>query len=351
MTDPAFSSARPRLKVGDRERADLADALQAATLNLPLHGMAHGELLLNFFGADEDDPAPDFRFTDVALGDRVQVAFGETDALRVFDGEITGIEERYGNGAPRLVLLLQDPLHRLARTRPPRVHEATSVDDLLRGVADAAGLEHDVAISDTAADWHQLNESDLALLLRVLGPYGVALRMHNGVLRARAEEPDPDPIALDAADNALRARLLADLAHQPTRTRVLGWDLGAGEAVSGERERLEPAPAGDTAAALLGQLGWDGEELVPRPWPATAALAADYARGHFERRARAFCTGEVLCIGEPRLRAGREVQLSGVSPRMAGTWGVSHCVHGFDAGTGYRTRLRLSRGGWGSANA
>ena len=349
MPDPAYSSARPRLKIGDAERADLADALQAATLNMPLHGMAHGELLLNFFGADADDSAPDFRFTDIALGDRVQVGFGEDAALRVFDGEITGIEERYGDGAPRLVLLLQDPLHRLGRARAPRVYAATTVDDLLRAVAERAGLAHDVAVSDAASDWHQLNESDLAFLLRVIGPFGIALRMHNGVLRARAEEPDPAPITLDTADNAMTARLLADLAHQPTRSAVNGFDLRAGSDVAGARDRLEPAPAGSSAADLLGTLGWDGAEIVPRPWPATAALARAYARGHFERRARVFCSGEVVCTGDPRLRAGREVRLENVSPRMAGTWGVSHCVHSFDTGSGYRARLKLRRGGWGDA--
>lgn len=349
MPDPAYSSARPRLKVAGAERADLADALQGATLNLPLHGMAHGELLLNFFGAGPAGDAPDFRFLDIALGDRVQVAFGEDTELRVFDGELTGIEERYGDGAPRLVLLLQDPLHRLARARAPMVYAATDADTLVRTVADRHGLEHDVAVSDVAADWHQLTESDLAFLLRVLGPFGVALRMHNGILRARPEEPDPEPITLDAADNALSARLLADLAHQPIRTEVKGWDLGAGSGINGERDRLEPAPAGSGAAELLDLLGWAGDELVPQPLPTREGLGRTYARGHFERRARAFCTGEVTCVGDARLRAGREVRLAGVSGRMAGTWRVSHCLHGFDSATGYRARLRLNRSGWGEA--
>jgi hypothetical protein len=52
-------------------------------------------------------------------------------------------------------------------------------------------------------------------------------------------------------------------------------------------------------------------------------------------------------VGDPRLRSGREVSLSGVSPRMTGTYRVEHCVHSFDLTSGYRTRVRLCRGGWG----
>lgn len=345
--DEAFVAARPRLKVGPEERTDVADALQSLVVNQPLHGMAHAEVQLGYVGQAEGSGEPDYRFGDVALGDRVQIAFGSDREIRVIDGEITAIEERYGNGAPRLVWLVQDKLHRLARSRHSRTFADTALDETIRSVASGAGLDADVQVSSATATWHQLNESDLAFLLRLVAPFAVALRLAGGGLRARPEEPDPAPVALDAGGNALSLRLIADLNHQPTDTGVRGFNPGSAEAASGSVSATREGGDGSPAAELLGTLGWAGNEQVPQPFAPSQALADAYARGHFERQARAFLSGEIACTGDPRLASGREIELSGVSERMAGKYRVVHCVHRFDATGGYRTQLRVARARWG----
>ena len=346
MTDLAFVSTRPSLRIDGDERTALGEALSTMTVNQPLNGMAHAELTLTNWGQSEQGREPDFLFGDVALGSRLEILLGEESPATLFDGEITGIEERYGDGAPQLILLAQDRLHRLARQRHSRSFEDRSPDELVQEIAAEAGISADANVSSLRANWHQLNESNLAFLLRLLRPFDICLRLHQETLRARSEEPDPQPVALDAQDSALSVRLLADLNHQPTRARVLGFNPGDDAVVNGSAQSLQPAPTGTTAAATLGELGWDGEEIMPQPFPRSQAEAEAFARGQLQSRAKRFLSGDIRCQGEPQLRSGREIELSGVSERLRGIYQVVHCVHRFDGRTGYETHLRVERPDW-----
>lgn len=331
-------------------RPELQDALGALVVNLPLTGMAHAELELTNWGLVEGATGPGFAFQDIPLGASIQIRMGDADnGANIFEGEITAIEERYGDGAPRLCLLLQDKLHRLARKRQSRVFEEQSPDDILNTVASDAGLQADVSVSSTAATYHQLNESDLAFLLRLCGQFDCSLRLEGEVIRARAEEQDVQPIELNAQDSALRVRLTADLNHQPLQSRVLGFNAAAGDSVDASADSLAAPPAGRTAADTLDELGWDGDEIVPQPFPRNRGEAQSFADSHFRRLARRFVSGELHCLGEPGLRSGREVELGGVSPRLCGTYQVSHCVHRFDSSRGFETHLKVCRGGLGDS--
>lgn len=346
--DAAFVSARPQLGIDGEVRADLGAAVRALTVNRPLNGMAHAELHLVFWGAADDDPGPSYRFLDVALGAGLTVAFGQDDPVEVFAGEITAIEERYGGGAPRLVLLAQDRLHRLARQRRSRSFDDRDLDAVIAGIADDAGLGADAQVSTVSATWHQLNESDLGFLLRLLAPFGIALRLDGATLRARAEAPDPAPIALDTNDNALAARLIADLAQQPGAVAVSGFDPASDADLIARADAPSDPGEGDSATDLLGTLGWPRVEPLPRPFPWRQGLADGFAQGGLDRRAQGFVAGEIRCVGDPALAPGREVDLSGTTARLAGRYRIVHCVHRFDAADGYRSHLRVARTGFGA---
>ncbi len=349
MNDTAFISTRPIFKVDDEPRDALQDSLVGMVVNLPLNGCAHAELQLTNWGLTEGAEEPEFLYDDIGLGSEIEIQMPTDDATEtIFRGDITGIEERYGEGSPTLVLLLQDKLHQLARLRHSRSFEDQSVDQLVQTIAQEAGLRADANVSAATAIWHQINESSLAFLLRVLGRFDIALRLTDNQLRARPEEPDPQPLELDAQDSALQVRLVADLNHQPTNTRVLGYNVATASEVDHEVSALSPAPADTTAAEALDQLSWSGEEVVPQPFARSDAEAQAFAEAHFNRRARRFVHGDVICLGEAALRSGREIELSGVSPRLRGTYRIVHCVHRFDNETGFETHLKVNRPDWSS---
>jgi hypothetical protein len=347
MNDTAFISTRPVFEIDRQARTDLDESLTAMVINLPLNGSAHAELHVTNWGLSEGAQEPDFLYSDIGLGSSVDILMPDGDAHQhLFNGEVTGLEERYGEGAPGLVILLQDKLHRLARSRHSRSFEEQSPDDVVQAIAAEAGLQADANASAITSTWHQVNESDLAFLLRLLGRFDIALRLEGDTLRARPEEPDPEPLQLDVQDSVLHVRLLADLNHQPLRTRVLGYNPAAAQEAEHATSALSPAPAETSAADTLNQLGWPGEEIVPQPFALSTAEAEAYAEAHFRRLGKRFICGEITCQGEPGLRSGHEIELEGVSPRLGGIYQVVHCVHRFDNVSGFDTHLKVHRPNW-----
>ena len=345
MPEQALVTARPVLRRKGQEEKRLTDALQTLTIHMHSEGLDHAEIeLVNWGGIEGSESA--YALLDVELGDAIEVAFGATPAV-VFKGEVTGIEERYGEGAPKIVLLAEDALHRLARKRRSRVFEEQSVDDIVRTVAQDSQLTADVQVSSSTLTVHQLDESDLALLRRLVRPFGVPLRLEGGTkLVAKEPEPSGDPFKLDARDNALRVRVAADLDRLFGTAKVGGYNVPAGEVVDATKTDLEPAPSGKGAKSHLGDLGWDNETRVPWPVGLSSGHGDDLAKGALARYLGSFLKGDVVCEGDARIKPGIDVELAGVSPRLAGTYGVVSCVHRFDLERGYECYAVIARPDW-----
>lgn len=340
MTEPLIS-ARPRVRIDGETRADINSAVRDCSINLPLSGMAHCELRLINWGGRTDNPDADFVFNDIEPGQELQILMSEDAGEPVFNGDITAIEERYGDGAPQLVLLAEDKLHLLARLRDNRAHEEQSIGDVISSLAQEANLNADADI-DTQGTWHQLNESHLAFMMRLAAPYDIAIRLQDGRVRARAEEQDPEPVRLHAQDNVRTIRLIADLNQQPLSVQSRGYDVAADQEVEHDAEQLTPAPAGQTAADKLAELSWGTAENFPQPAPAAQGEAEGWANGWLRRRAKRYVHGEIVTNGTPDLRSGREIELEGVSPRLVGRYQVVDCQHRFDS-QGYRTTIKVQR--------
>ena len=346
----AYYSSNPTILIDGEFRGDLSDALGSMVVNLTLRGCAHAELTVSNWGLPEGGQEPDFLFTDIALGTAVEIQMGQPeDLITIFNGEITAIEEEYGQGAPLLTLLLQDKLHRMARKRQNRTYEEQSPDDIIQSLASDLGVQTDIQVSGITDSWHQINESDLAFLLRLCDRFDIAPRLLDGALRARPEESDSEPHELNAQDNALSVRLIADLNHQPLNSTSQGYNLGSAEAVDYNSASMTPAPHATTAASTLSELSWDSEETVPQPFARSQAEAEAYAKAHFRRMAKRFVQGDIVCQGMPTLRSGREIELSGVSPRMEGRYQVVHCTHRFDRRSGFETHLKVNKSDWSPA--
>ena len=345
MNDHPLINARPAISVNGEPRPDLTDQLALLVIQLPWHGCASAEVSVTNWGVTDGASHPSYLFGDISLGTHLRITHGP-DSITLFEGEVTGIEEQYGKSAPVLTLLLQDRLHHLGRHRQSLCHEDLSPNQVVQRLASDSGLEANVSVSEISASWHQLNESDLAFMLRLCERFDIGLRMDQGALRAMPEEPDPAPVILGPANGALSLRILADLNHQYLSSQVTGYNPGTGEPVDASADHTgQPAP-GITARDTLSGLGWENGEILPHPLARSQAEADAYASAGFRRQARNFLRGSLTCMGEAGLKPGREIQLEGVSPRLAGLWQVGLCQHTFDNHAGFRTHAKIHREHW-----
>jgi phage protein D len=343
MPDSApYVSSRPAIRLNGTSNDDMTAALLDIAVRAPEAGMASAELRLVNWGSQVSGPTS-FLFDKVALGDQIEIAFGLAQQKTVFKGEVTGLEERYGDGVPQLVLLAEDALHRLARHRGSRAFAQQSPNSIVATLAGDAGLQADAKLSDTPGDYNQLNESDLHFLRRLAARYAAFPRVVDSTLVCRKRETPPAPVTLDAGDTLKRLRIVADLARQPIRATVKSQDLTAGAAIAATGTTLLVPASGKTAAATLRGLGWDGDETFVFPAPATQAEATDYANAALDARGRRFLHGDLVCIGNPDVMVGAAVSLTGVSRRLAGTYAVVACAHLFDEAAGYQTYARIER--------
>ena len=338
-------NARPRFAIDGQARANMGEATLALQIHLPRIGMANAELRLLNWGPTSNDQ-PDFLFTDLRLGNRIDIFMGEGASSAIFQGDITAIEERYGDGAPQLVILAEDALHKLARQRRNRAFEQMNLNGVIQQIAAEANLPVDVDVSTTTATWLQINESNLAFLIRQLTPYDVSLRLENNQLKVRDEQPDAQPIRLDADGNALHVRLIADTNRLPSQINVQGYNLETDSDADGSCSSLTPAPNGQTGVSLLAELGWEGNSTLPHPFARSQREAELLAERQFRSHANHFIHGEIISQGTIDLRSGREIELHHVSPRLAGRYRVTDCWHQFDATHGLRTRCRVQRPDW-----
>ena len=337
----AFVSARPRIRIDGQDKPNLGEAVLSLKVRLPQTGMANAELLVLNWG-DTGGSGPGFLFQDLQLGARLDILLGEPADQPAFKGEITALEERYGEGAPQLAILAEDPLHRLARGRASKAFEDMSLDDVVQQIASTAGLSVDVQVSSATGTWLQVNESSLAFLLRLLAPYDVGLRVTDGTLRVKDEEPDPSPRQLHPE----RVRLIADLNHQPTGLTVKGYNLKDDAESESSQQNLSPAPSGQTAAQVLGNLSWTSPSTPPHPFARSQSEAEALAKKQFRQKACRFIHGEVTCRDGGSLRSGREIELTGLSPRFNGKYRVIDCQHAFDGTRGFVTQLQVQRPDW-----
>ena len=338
----AFVSARPRFQVDGQDQPNLNEAALAVKVRQPLTGMASAEVLLLNWG-NTGGPDPGFLFQDLSLGSKLDITLGGSDAPPCFTGEITALEERFGEGAPQLTILAEDKLHRLARGRASQVFADMSLDDVVQQLASQAGLSADVSVSSATGTWLQVNESPLAFLLRELAPYDVSLRVVDGSLRVRDEEPDPAPFR-NAPE---RARLIADLNHQPTALTVKGYNLKEDATADSTQSTLSPAPAGQTAYQELQRLSWASPSFPPHPFARSQSEAEALAQKQFRQKASRFVHGELTYQGDGSLRSGREVEVTGLSSRFNGKYRVVSCEHSFDSTQGFCSHLQVQRPDWG----
>jgi len=134
-------------------------------------------------------------------------------------------------------------------------------------------------------------------------------------------------------------RVLADLAHQVTQVTVTGWDYKQGQTISATSQATAFGQgSGMTGTDWLStaQLGSRSEHLGQfsnlNQLEAQALVDAEYLQ-----RTRRFVVAHGVAEGNPNLRVGSWLTLTGLGPRFSNSYYATATVHKFDTDKGYET--------------
>ncbi|MEY9893130.1 phage protein D [Catenulispora sp. MAP5-51] len=317
--------------------------------------------------------------TGAALGDaglrigaRVQVGAGPTAGAKLVVGEVTAVEGCYRGNGGQTTVRGYDLCHRLQRARRSRTFDDMTDSDVARRIAREADLEiGEVFETDTVHDHLlQCNQTDWEFLDQRAGEIGYEFGMADGRFHFRKASQiahgDEGVAELTIPGTLLRfeprvtaGNLTPDVevrVWDPLRARLSATDPVPTSAASvsaprtqgmtevkglfGKKaapEEAEPAGGRDLGPPPSPTAHVVGTVPVANPQTAAAALAASVGATFAEAEGEAW--------GDPAIRPGTTVKVTGVPGHFPATWLVTRARHVFDpTEDGYRTEFAAGGG-------
>jgi phage protein D len=341
----ALYSARPAVRINGMEQRRAAGLLFEMEMHEGEDGLSTLELRLDNIATDASSRS-EFAFEDesaLKLGDSIAIYCGEeTEPTEIFRGIVSALEAEFlEEGSPRLTVLAEDTLQKARIKRRTRTYDGQSVAAIARMIAADLGLTPQITgFSDPIGTQVQLNESDLAFLRRLLSRYDGDLQVVGGELHVSPRRNVRRGALELAHRNQLRhVTLLADLAHQVNEVTVTGWDAVRGARIMERSTGARQGPGdGRRGTDLLVQsaLGRRTHQLGHLA-VSDSSEAKALANASFDERQRRFVTARGTAEGNPAIRAGTHVRLTGLGSRFSNTYYVTSCCHRFDRERGYET--------------
>jgi phage protein D len=340
----ALYTARPTVRINGTEKERVTGLLLAIEMNEREDGLSTLELRMNNVASDSGGQS-DYAFEDelsFKLGDTITIYCGDESApTEIFRGHISALEAEFSeDGSPALTALAEDTLQKARIKRRTRTYDNQTLADIARSIASDLGLTPQVSgFTEMIGTQVQLNESDLAFLRRLLARYDGDLQVVGTELHVSPrQDVRRGTVELALHSQLRRVTVLADLAHQVNEVTVTGWDPARGQRINSRSTGFQQGPGsgrwgGDLLSNALGRRAHQIGHLAVT----TTREAQALADATFDERQRRFVTANGTAEGNPAIRAGTHIRLTGLSPRFNNTYYVTRSCHRFDLERGYET--------------
>ena len=246
----------------------------------------------------------------------------EGHSVPLFTGELVAVEQVYGPDGGRTTRGRgYDALHHLRVRHDVAVHEGVTMGALAKAWCTELGLSTQVTADGPQLDrLVQPGESALGVLQSLSARSGVMFHLRQKTLHLFGPDGVGDVLPLRWGSTLREVRLDENTTAAPRPVRVEAWDPLAASTFSVEE------PGQGAAVPIAGAVASTEEE------------AAALARALSGRRARAAAALWGVADGDPRLRPGAVVALSG-DEALRGTHTLMAVTHRFDDATGFSSEL------------
>ncbi len=289
--------------------------------------------------------ADDSRFS-IGKPVTVQVRDGAS-YVTLLEGEITSIElDIEEEAVPMLIVRGYDKSHRLHRGTRTRAFVQQTDSQIAQAIAGQAGLS---LSADSTSVQHehlfQVNQTDWEFLSERARRIGFVLRFADGKLRfEKPESNSGTSVQLELGNALLEFRPRFAASAQVNSVEVRGWDpqqkrptVGTVTAASWTATATG-LPKGATAA----QQGFAAAKLVVTDQGVSKADEAQAIAGStLKAIASVDMSGEGRCLGNPKVKPGVTVQVTGIGTRFSGNYTVTATRHTYTPEDGYLTEFTV----------
>jgi phage protein D/phage baseplate assembly protein gpV len=253
-----------------------------------------------------------------------------------------------------------DHAHRLFRGRRVAVYPGMTLADVVAKVTQRAGLK--VGTIDPVqgvggrpnTQFSQDNVSDWEFLSRLAERVGAQIAVLDGTLNfklparpagapATTAKATTDPLVLEAHRTLVTLRASVTAAEQVPDVEVRGWDVETKKAVTATATPTNAGSEVDGVDPVALAKKFQSPKFVSADAPRrTRAEAAATATALADQLGGACTELDGVAKGNPKLRAGAAVTLTGVGKPFAGKYTLTSTRHLFNADVGYTTEFAVS---------
>ena len=279
--------------------------------------------------------------TDVLMPGAAVVVRGRVMDERLFDGEVTAVNDRYGPDQGReLRVRCYDLLHRLRKRQPVRVHDDQTVVELARELVGDLGVN--VAASDDgpATRWRvQHDLSDLELLQRATERGGYYFFLNDGALHLFSlNGREVEPLALMRGDSLIEAVVDVNTDGSCRSVEALAWDPWRAAPCAGVAST--PRSGREVGAeAPPERVGGEGARTLAGPVSQDSTEAEALAQAELDRRYANEVVLSGIALGDARLQPGVPVRVDGMAEAINGRYVLTRAVHRIDRRRGFLTEI------------
>jgi uncharacterized protein involved in type VI secretion and phage assembly len=301
-------------------------------------------------GVSDPDDIMDSAVFDI--GKELEVKAGgitDTAPQSIFKGLIVALEPEFSAGSTTLVLRAYDRSFWMTRATKTRTYQDQSAGDIIRKICNEHGLS--VGTVDANSVTHkyvlQAAQSDWDFVQKIAREQNCEFVVDGRTAHFRSlTGTRTDSPALTLGKTLLSFSPRASAAMQPSKVVVRSWDVATSKALVGQSSS-PPTVSSSIAftSSKLGKLaegmGSDGTVLIASRGSADQADAQALAEAVHGRMAEAGVEATGMALGEPRVKAGRMVEIKEVGTRFSGKYMVSSTTHIYRS-SGYRTKFVIS---------
>jgi uncharacterized protein involved in type VI secretion and phage assembly len=271
-------------------------------------------------------------------------AMGDRSTTSIFKGQIAAVEPEFGANGCIIAIRAYDKSHKLNRNKKTRTFQQVSCSNMAQKVIGENGLAAQAQSTDVVHEFfQQSNETDWDFLWRIALLHDYLVVADDQTIHFQpADKTAGASVSLTWQQELISFRPRMSGVQQPQSVDVRAWDPKSKQNVSGTASSPQTtSQPGKTRAAVSSGLG-GGTIAVTDRVAATAAEANAIAKSTLQRLADAFYEADGQAWGNPKVKAGAQVQIKGVGTQFSGTFMVTTATHSYRGATGYRTGFQIS---------
>lgn len=282
------------------------------------------------------------------MGDTVKISMGIERAIDMMTGEITSLDYTFGD-ACFMEIRGYDRLHRLRFGTMRRSFKDMKDSDIASSIASEISLTANAEDTGTVNPYvFQNNQSNYEFLIDRAKRIGYEILVNDKTFIFRKSQEDKSPeVTLEYGKDLRSFYVQIKTLTEGSKVEVRGWNVKDKEEISStvskgsEKTKMSGTESGydmsekaflESSVSVVDDVILDSKD------------AEDIAKAKYNTMLKEFMTGEGECTGNPKIRAGKTVEIKGLGGRLNGTYYVVSTVHSINKGA-YVTTFRVRRTG------